>query len=132
MDLPFRRAVTYPVLMDSDLASKWRAACVAVENAQGLEDADSDLLHFIEEVRSGRAARPAVISLLTEALDQGAPWEALAYSFHVLRWPELLTALEARRAAWITNPRAQNVWGHLRDAFDAAWKDRDLFPSLSR
>lgn len=118
-------------LMDNDLASKWRAACIAVETACGLEDADGELLRFVEQAQSGHVARSEAISLLTKALDQRAPWEALAYSFHVLRWPELLSVLEDRREAWVNDPRAQNVWVHLRDAFNPAWEDRDLFPSLS-
>ena len=27
--------------------------------------------------------------------------------------------------------RKETVWGHLRDAFEGAWEDRDMFPSLS-
>ena len=115
--------------MTDELSSKWRAACIAVENAVGIEDADADLAAFAEEARSGHVSRSEVVALLTAALARGDPWEALAYTFHVLRWPELRSALEQRRSAMTS--RRENIWGHLHDAFDATWEDRDLFPSLS-
>ncbi len=116
--------------MEKELASKWQAACVAVENAQGIEDADGALAAFVKEAQSRVSARSEAVILLTHGLDGNAPWEALAYVFHVLRWPELLLALEERRAA-MTN-RKQTVWGHIHDAFDADWEDQDMFPSLVR
>jgi hypothetical protein len=116
--------------MDNELASRWRAACIAVEGAQGIEDADDALAAFAKEAQSRGSTRTEAVLLLTHALDNNAPWEALAYSFHLLRWPELLSALEDRRAAM--TDRRQAIWGHLHGAFDADWADRDMFPSLTR
>jgi len=115
--------------MNDELASKWQAACAAVEHAVGIEDADRELRAFVDEALSGHVSRVEVVALLTAALDRGDPWEALAYSFHVLRWPELMSALDVRRPAMTS--RKETVWGHLRDAFEGAWEDRDMFPSLS-
>jgi hypothetical protein len=116
--------------MTDDLQILWFSACDAMAGAQGAEDADAELKRFVDLARDDLAGRARVISLLTEALDAGCPWEALAYSFHALRWPELLAAVEERRAAWIASPRAQNIWSHLREAFNRDWEDRDMFPSL--
>lgn len=118
--------------MSDELHATWEAARQILGGATGVEAADAQLRRFTELAGQDDAERGIVVSLLTQALDDGSPWEALAYCFHALRWPELIEALDARRDAWVADPRSQAIWFHLRGAFDAEWEDRDLFPSLRR
>ena len=58
--------------MSEQLNAVWRAACVAVENSLGLEDADPALARFTETAQSANTSRAEVVSLLVAGLDQGA------------------------------------------------------------
>jgi hypothetical protein len=117
--------------MIDELHGAWLAASEVLRRSVGVEQADIPLKRFVEIASQDGGTRNSAIGLITAGLDDGTPWEAVAYAFHVLRWPELQSALEDRRAAWLSDPRRQNIWAHLHDAFNPAWEDREMYPSLS-
>jgi hypothetical protein len=118
--------------MPDELCATWEAARQILGGATGNDAADVQLRRFAELAGHDDTTRAIAVRLLTDGLDDGSPWEALAYCFHALRWPELIELVDARRDAWLSDPRSQAIWFHLRGAFKADWEDRDLFPSLRR
>jgi hypothetical protein len=111
----------------------FQIACNATSRAVGIEDAEPDMARFISHAGSQPDERSAVADLLRNGLTDGTcPWEFSAYCFHALRWSELLDAVEALRPAWTNDPRKQNIWAHLHDAFEDDWEDLDMFPTLRR
>jgi hypothetical protein len=115
------------------LRELYDAGCAAQDRAY--EDADSGvdaaMSSFVAFVRERPERRQAAVALLNGALDAPrCPWEFLCYCYHALRWPELLDHLESKREGWLRDPRSQNIWWHLRSAFEGDWEDAEFYPSL--
>lgn len=127
------------VLDDFDALSK-RIAQLALPTLgeDELEPLYEEMLGFLEGYPSHRTElAQCLIDVMSkyrfgrERQESLLPSTAIAYSMHVLRWPEVLKFAEEEHRAFYA-PKMATLMTDIMDAFSDDWEDRDLYKRFQR
>lgn len=94
------------------------------------EDLLVETLELLESGRVDRAVAVAELSRLATEWPPGAP-EALEFTMHRLRWPEVRAALEDHRDHG-ADFRTRNLAAQVLEAFETEWPAGEIYRSYRR
>ena len=122
------------VLCEFDRVAREAEVALSRRDSRGCPDIEPyglALVRLAKEHPSLRSEFSRRFVDVLEAPDLG-PWELVAFCSHLLRWPELRTAIEVlwEQALAIRDHRAVPIFRHVLDAFESSWQDAEMFPSL--
>lgn len=112
----------------SDLAEMLSAIAVAADKYVGVNSYENLLVGLRDLLRSGRVDRADAVSELRHLSTEWPPGavEALEFTMHELRWPEIREALEDHRRSG-ADFRTRDLAAQALQAFDDEWPEGDIY-----
>jgi hypothetical protein len=112
----------------SDLVELLSAITVAADNHVGVDSYEDLLVDLRDLLRSGRVERVDAVSELRRLCTEWPPGavEALEFTMHELRWPEIQESLEDHRMGG-ADFRTRDLAAQVLQAFDDDWPEGDIY-----
>jgi hypothetical protein len=126
--------VTEPAQIRESLRQLFEAAAAKSLAVINQDDAESEMVRFLHEVKEHPDQRPFVVQLFVESFGDSfymwrQPWEFLAFCMHDLRWPELRDFITAKwhEDADKRGARSSTIWKDILAAFEDDWSGAQIF-----
>jgi hypothetical protein len=112
----------------TDVAQLLAAIGSAAAQEVGVNSYEDLLIELLGLLRSDRVGRADAVSELERLVAEWSPGaaEALEFTMHELRWPEIRRALEDHQANGV-DFRTRNLAGQVLQAFEDDWPEGDIY-----
>ncbi|MUN05705.1 hypothetical protein [Agromyces luteolus] len=112
----------------ADLARTTAAISAAADRFVGVNSYEHLLVHLLDLLESGRVDRESALAEFDRLASDWPPGaaEALEFTMHRLRWPEVRRTLEDHRQHG-TDFRTRDLAAQVLEAFDDEWPAGDIY-----